>query len=215
MFNLESKEIHLEELELPPGLTVSSALDRVLRLPSVASKRYLTNKVDRCVTGLVAQQQCVGPLHTPLADVAVTAISHFNVVSTEPGSLKISYNLGVYGSFNRWNFFKRVIFLQEGIATAIGEQPIKGLLCPAAGARMSVAEALTNLVFARISNLRDVKCSGNWMWAAKLPGEGAALFEACKAMCDVMKQLGIAVDGGKDSLSMAARVGSTTVKAPG
>ena len=58
-----------------------SALERVLRLPSVASKRYLTNKVDRCVTGLIAQQQCVGPLHTPLADVAVTAISHFSKVS--------------------------------------------------------------------------------------------------------------------------------------
>ena len=53
------------------------------------------------------------------------------------------------------------------------------------------------------------------MWPAKLPGEGAALFDACKAMCDVMQQLGIAIDGGKDSLSMAARVGDTTVKAPG
>jgi phosphoribosylformylglycinamidine synthase len=53
------------------------------------------------------------------------------------------------------------------------------------------------------------------MWAAKLPGEGAALLEACEAMCKVMGQLGIAVDGGKDSLSMAARVGKETVKAPG
>jgi phosphoribosylformylglycinamidine synthase len=60
-----------------------------------------------------------------------------------------------------------------------------------------------------------VKCSGNWMWAAKLPGEGAALLEACEAMCDVMQKLGVAVDGGKDSLSMAARVGKETVKAPG
>lgn len=182
VFNLKTSSPKLEKLVLPANLTVKDTLDRVLRLPSVASKRYLTNKVDRCVTGLIAQQQCVGPLHTPLADVAVTAISHFNV---------------------------------EGIATAIGEQPIKGLLCPKAGARLSVAEALTNLVFAKISDLRDVKCSGNWMWAAKLPGEGAALFEACKAMCDVMKQLGIAIDGGKDSLSMAARVGGDTVKAPG
>lgn len=53
------------------------------------------------------------------------------------------------------------------------------------------------------------------MWAAKLPGEGAALYDACQAMCDVMAELGIAVDGGKDSLSMAARVGKKTVKAPG
>lgn len=66
---------------LPSNLTVAEALDRVLRLPAVASKRYLTNKVDRCVTGLIAQQQCVGPLHTPLADVAVTALSQFSIVS--------------------------------------------------------------------------------------------------------------------------------------
>ncbi len=59
------------------SLTVEDALSRVLLLPAVASKRYLTAKVDRSVTGLVAQQQCVGPLHTPLADVAVTALSFF------------------------------------------------------------------------------------------------------------------------------------------
>lgn len=62
---------------------------------------------------------------------------------------------------------------------------------------------------------QDVKCSGNWMWPAKLPGEGATLYDACAAMCDVMASLGIAIDGGKDSLSMAARVGEDTVKSPG
>lgn len=138
--------------------------------------------MDRCVTGLIAQQQCVGPLHTPLADVAVTAISHFSV---------------------------------EGIASSIGEQPIKGLVNAAAGARMTVAEAVSNLVFARISSLQDVKCSGNWMWPAKLPGEGAALYEACTAMCWLMRELGIAIDGGKDSLSMAARIDQRIIKAPG
>ncbi|XP_064189678.1 phosphoribosylformylglycinamidine synthase isoform X2 [Anguilla rostrata] len=181
-FVLERVTPVLQPLSLPPGLCVMDALERVLRLPSVASKRYLTNKVDRSVTGLVAQQQCVGPLHTPLADVAVVALSPFSL---------------------------------QGAATAVGEQPIKGLLSPAAGARMAVGEALTNLVFARVSALKDVKCSGNWMWAAKLPGEGAGLWEACQAMCEVMGKLGVAVDGGKDSLSMAARVGKETVKAPG
>ncbi|XP_018567396.1 phosphoribosylformylglycinamidine synthase [Anoplophora glabripennis] len=182
IFKLERKTQLYKELKFPKALSIFQSLERVLRLPSVGSKRYLTNKVDRCVTGLVAQQQCVGPLHTPLADVAVTAISHFGY---------------------------------EGIASSIGEQPIKGLVNTAAGARMTVAEALSNLVFAGISDLKDVKCSGNWMWAAKLPGEGAALFDACKAMCELMSQLGIAIDGGKDSLSMAARVGKDTVKAPG
>uniref|UniRef100_A0A8C5DK69 Phosphoribosylformylglycinamidine synthase n=1 Tax=Gouania willdenowi TaxID=441366 RepID=A0A8C5DK69_GOUWI len=181
-FRMERLSRAPEPLTLPAGLTVRDALHRVLRLPAVASKRYLTNKVDRSVTGLVAQQQCVGPLHTPLADVAVVALSPFSL---------------------------------QGAATAIGEQPIKGLVCPAAGARMAVGEALTNLVFAKVTALKDVKCSGNWMWAAKLPGEGACLWEACKAMCEVMGEMGVAIDGGKDSLSMAARVGKETVKAPG
>ncbi|XP_026272194.1 phosphoribosylformylglycinamidine synthase [Frankliniella occidentalis] len=181
-FRFDRKPLITRSLSLPASLTVGSALERVLRLPTVCSKRFLTNKVDRCVTGLIAQQQCVGPLHTPLADVAVTALSIFNT---------------------------------EGIATAIGEQPIKGLIDAKAGARMAVAESLTNLVFAAISDIKDVKCSGNWMWAAKLPGEGSALYEACQAMCIAMSELGIAIDGGKDSLSMAARVGTDTVKAPG
>ncbi|UYV60723.1 PFAS [Cordylochernes scorpioides] len=182
VFKLDKQAPVLRPLKLPTGLALQQALDRVLRLPSVASKRYLTNKVDRSVTGLIAQQQCVGPLHTPLADVAVTALSHFDTV---------------------------------GSATAIGEQPIKGLVDPEAGARMTVAESLTNLVFAPVTSLQDVKCSGNWMWAAKLPGEGQALYAACRAMSTLMSQLGVAVDGGKDSLSMAARVGGDTIKAPG
>lgn len=181
-FKMERLSLKHQPLVLPEQLSVKEALDRVLRLPAVASKRYLTNKVDRSVTGLVAQQQCVGPLHTPLADVAVVALSPFGL---------------------------------EGAATAIGEQPIKGLVNAAAGARMAVGEALTNLMFAKVSELKDVKCSGNWMWAAKLPGEGACLWDACRAMCEIMGQLGIAIDGGKDSLSMAARVGQETVKAPG
>lgn len=165
-----------------PRISVEEALGRVLRSVSVCSKRFLTNKVDRCVTGLIAQQQCVGPLHTPLADYCVTALTMLDT---------------------------------KGVASSIGEQPIKGLVDPAAGARMTVAEALTNLMFVKISDLKDVKCSGNWMWAAKLPGEGRLLYTACQAMCGLMSQLGIAIDGGKDSLSMAARVGKDSVKAPG
>lgn len=90
-----------------------------------------------CSSGLVAQQQGVGPLDTPLADYACVALTFFDYV---------------------------------GAATSIGEQPLKGLISDAANARLSVAEALTNLMFVGISDLRDVKCSGNWMWPAKLPG---------------------------------------------
>ncbi|RPJ59645.1 MAG: phosphoribosylformylglycinamidine synthase [Acidobacteria bacterium] len=169
-------------LELPQDLTVEEALRLVFRLPSVGSKGYLVHKVDRCVTGLIARQQCCGPLQLPVADVSLIAQSHFG---------------------------------RSGAAVSIGEQPLKGLVDAKAGARMAVAEAVTNMVWARITELSDIKCSVNWMWAAKLPGEGALLYDAADALRDAMISLGIAADGGKDSLSMAARVGEEVVKAPG
>ena len=110
----------------------------MLRLLSVGSKRFLTSKVDRSVTGLIARQQCCGPLHLPLSDVAVFAQSPFSTT---------------------------------GCATAIGEQPVKGLIDPAAMGRLTVGEACTNLVWAAITDIEDVKCSGNWMWASKLEGK--------------------------------------------
>lgn len=158
-------------VDLPAGVCLADVLDRVLRLMSVGSKRFLTTKVDRSVTGLVAQQQCVGPLQLPLADVAVVATSVLDL---------------------------------SGGATAIGERPSLTALSPAAMARMSVGEMLTNLGAASISSLPDVKCEGNWMWAAKMPHEGAALYDAAAALRDLMIRLEISIDGGKDSLSMAA-----------
>lgn len=187
VFRMERVPSHTQPLDLPEGITLGDALDRVLRLVSVGSKRFLTNKVDRSVTGLIARQQCAGPLQLTVSDVAVIAQSHLGLT---------------------------------GAAIAIGEQPVKGLINPSAMARMSVGEALTNIVWARISALSDIKCSANWMWAPKLPGEGARLYDAAIAMRDIMLELGIAIDGGKDSLSMASIVKYPTgetemVKSPG
>jgi phosphoribosylformylglycinamidine synthase len=180
-FRDERTEPVLKPLALPEALSFEEALSRVLRNLAVGSKRFLTNKVDRSVTGLIARQQCCGPLQLTVCDVAVIAQSHFGLT---------------------------------GAATSIGEQPIKMLLNPQAGARMAVGEALTNIVWAQINRLEDIKCSANWMWAPKLPGEGAALYDAVCAIRDLMIRLGIAVDGGKDSLSMATRVGEEIVKSP-
>ncbi|KAG8085575.1 hypothetical protein GUJ93_ZPchr0010g8623 [Zizania palustris] len=171
-FKFKRVSLVLEPLDIAPEVTIMDALKRVLRLPSVCSKRFLTTKVDRCVTGLVAQQQTVGPLQLPLADVAVIAQTYTDLT---------------------------------GGACAIGEQPTKGLLNPTAMARLAVGEALTNLVWANVSSLSDVKASGNWMYAAKLDGEGADMYDAAVALADCMIELGIAIDGGKDSLSMAAQ----------
>jgi len=171
----------LKPLELPKDLTVKDALYRVLRNLAVGSKRFLTSKVDRSVTGLIVRQQCCGPLQLTVGDVAIIAQTHFGLT---------------------------------GATTSIGEQSIKMLVDPKAGARMAVGEALTNIVWAKITDLEDIKCSANWMWAAKLPGEGVAIYDAACAMRNLMIQLGIAVDRGKDSLSMATKIGEETVKSP-
>lgn len=175
-------KIDLKPLVFPEGTTVMNVVDRVLRLVTVGSKRFLVHKVDRSVTGLIAQQQCVGPLQLPLANVGVTAHTHFG---------------------------------KTGTAVACGEQPIKGFIDSAAMARMTVAESMTNLVWAKISKIADIKASGNWMYAAKLPGEGAKMYDACEALRDALMTLGAGIDGGKDSLSMAAQCGDEVVKAPG
>lgn len=81
------------------------------------------------MTGLVAQQQCVGPLQTPLANCGVVASSHLATT---------------------------------GIATSCGEQPMKGLLDPAAMARLTVAESLTNIMWAKVRYIGHVGWGRIW-----------------------------------------------------
>eukprot|EP00923_Selenidium_pygospionis_P043018 GHVN01074146.1.p1 GENE.GHVN01074146.1~~GHVN01074146.1.p1 ORF type:complete len:2085 (-),score=365.76 GHVN01074146.1:861-6374(-) len=158
--------------------SIGDCLFKVVKLLAVGSKRFLTTKVDRCVGGLAASQQCVGPLGLPVGNVGVIAEDHRSLV---------------------------------GAATAIGEQPLKGLINPARMARLSVAEALTNLVWAPITALSDVRCSGNWMWPAKYPGEAIRMYNAATWCSEFMIEVGVAIDGGKDSLSMAATAPYTII----
>jgi len=68
----------VEHLEAPrpqlrlQGLDLERALERVLRLPTVANKTFLVTIGDRSITGMVARDQMVGPWQVPVADVAVT-----------------------------------------------------------------------------------------------------------------------------------------------
>ena len=127
-------------------------LDAVLQLEAVASKDWLTNKVDRCVGGRVAKQQCAGPLQLPLNNCGVMALD-----------------------------FKG----KEGIATSIGHSPISALLDPSAGSKNSIAESLTNLIWAPLKDgLASVSLSANWMWPCKNKGEDARLYKAVQAVSD-------------------------------
>ncbi len=72
--DVHHQTFHKPELALE-GVDLREALERVLRLPTVADKTFLVTIGDRSVTGLVAREQMVGPWQVPVADVAVTAAS--------------------------------------------------------------------------------------------------------------------------------------------
>ena len=67
-------------------------LEQVLQIEAVACKDWLTNKVDRSVTGTVRRQQCVGALHLPLSDVAVMALDYsgYRGVATSIGHAPVA-----------------------------------------------------------------------------------------------------------------------------
>ena len=80
------KEIEYDENK------VSEYLENVLMLESVACKDWLTNKVDRCVTGRVAQQQTVGEIQLPLSNCGVVSLDYtnFNGIASSIGHSPIS-----------------------------------------------------------------------------------------------------------------------------
>lgn len=148
-------------------------LKQVLQIEAVSCKDWLTNKVDRSVTGRVALQQCAGAIQLPLNNLGIMALDYQGVT---------------------------------GIGTALGHAPVAGLVNPENGSRLSVAEALTNLLWAPIEQrLQGVSLSANWMWPAKNTGENARLYHAVKAISDFCIALNINIPTGKDSLSMTQK----------
>jgi len=92
----------------------------------------------------------------------------------------------------------------KGEAFSIGERTPLASLNSAAAARMAVAEAITNIAAAKISHISKIRLSANWMANPATAGEGAALYEAVKAIgMDFCPKLGIAIPVGKDSMSMS------------
>ena len=69
-----------------PGVSMMTAVERVLQHPAVASKKFLVTIGDRSITGLVCQEQMIGPYQVPVADVAVT-LTGFDGFSGEAMSI--------------------------------------------------------------------------------------------------------------------------------
>lgn len=155
----------------------------VLQIEEVACKDWLTNKVDRSVTGRLAKQQCAGPLQLPLNNL---------------GAISLDYRG------------------KKGMAISIGHAPAAGLIDPAVGSVLSIAEALTNIIWAPLTDkLKSVSLSANWMWPCKNQGEDTRLYAAVKAASDFAIALGINIPTGKDSLSMTQKYHDQVVYSPG
>ncbi len=167
----ETVEHHYADVTYHKDL-LDNYLNNVLQLEAVACKDWLTNKVDRSVSGKIARQQCQGVLQLPLSDCGVVALDYRG---------------------------------KHGIATALGHAPQAGLASPEAGSVLSVAEALTNIVWAPLADgIESVSLSANWMWPCRSQkGEDARLYAAVEALSNFCCSLHINVPTGKDSLSLS------------
>ena len=95
---------------------------------------------------------------------------------------------------------------KKGIATSIGHAPMVAMINSAAGSRMAISEALTNVVWTPIEGgLKGISLSANWMWPCRNMGEDARLYKAVKAASDFAIELGINIPTGKDSMSMTQK----------
>ena len=177
--SIESNYMEIEyELKL-----FNEYLEDVLRIEAVACKDWLTNKVDRCVTGRIAQQQTVGEIQLPLANCGVVALDYTGY---------------------------------HGIASSIGHSPVSGLIDAKIGSINSIAESLTNIVWAPLKDrINSVSLSANWMWPCGNEGEDSRLYDAVEACSNFAISLGINIPTGKDSLSMVQKYDGQKVKSPG
>ena len=156
---LDTSNIHLDE-----------AINRILQLPTVASKNFLITIGDRSITGMVARDQFVGPWQVPVADCAISIADY------------VGY---------------------KGEIMSLGERTPLALCDANAAARMTIGEALTNMLGGYVEDIHDISLSANWMSASGHTGEDAKLFEAVKAVgMDLCPELGLTVPVGKDSMSM-------------
>ncbi|BBN59185.1 phosphoribosylformylglycinamidine synthase [Hydrogenovibrio marinus] len=166
---VESRPIPQPGFE-PAVLDMNDVTERLLKLPTIASKNFLITIGDRSITGMVTRDQMVGPWQIPVANAGITCSDYQGYT---------------------------------GEAMASGERPPVALINPKASARLSIAEAITNIACAKISDISDIKISANWMAAAGHPGEDSALYDAVETVgLELCPVLGIAVPVGKDSMSM-------------
>jgi phosphoribosylformylglycinamidine synthase len=161
------------------NVTIADAVERLLRLPTIASKSFLITIGDRSITGMVVQDQMVGPWQVPVADCAVT----LRALDTTTGeAMAIGERTPL-----------AVIDAAASARMAVGE-----VITNMAGAAIGYDAAP--------ASLSDIKLSANWMAAAGEGQEDQKLFDAVHAVgMEFCPALGITIPVGKDSMSMRTR----------
>jgi phosphoribosylformylglycinamidine synthase len=161
------------------GITIADAVQRLLRLPTIASKSFLITIGDRSVGGMTVRDQMVGPWQVPVADCAVT-LAAYDVMTGEAMAVGERTPLAM-------------IDAAASARMAVGE-----VITNLAGAAIGYAGCE--------GTLADIKLSANWMAATGVEGEDEKLFDAVRAMgMDFCPALGMTIPVGKDSMSMKMR----------
>ena len=159
------------------SLKFANVLQSILETPTVGCKSYLTNKVDRSVSGLVVQQQCVGPYQLPLSNYSIVA----DILSPT-------------------SYSGTITAIGEGSITAFinSDNGYSNL------AERVIVEMLTNMSGCQLE-LSGIRGSANWMWSPKNDKyEAYAMYQAMETLSSMCIDFGFAIDGGKDSVSMYA-----------
>ncbi|MGO9637752.1 MAG: phosphoribosylformylglycinamidine synthase [Terracidiphilus sp.] len=160
------------------GVTIADAVVRLLRLPTIASKSFLITIGDRSITGIVAQDQMVGPWQVPVADCAVT-LGAYDSLWGEAMAIGERTPLAVIGA-------------AASARMAVGE-----VITNLAGTAIGLEQ---------VGKLGDIKLSANWMAAAGEEQEDQKLYDAVHAVgMEFCPALGITIPVGKDSMSMKTR----------
>jgi phosphoribosylformylglycinamidine synthase len=158
------------------GIEIAEAVERVLRLPAVASKNFLITIGDRSVGGLTVQDQMVGPWQVPVADCAVTLAAYD---STRGEAMAVGERTPL-----------AITNAAASARMAVGE-----VITNLAGAAIGYKD--------EPATLADIKLSANWMAAAGVEGEDEKLFDAVRAVgMEFCPALGMTIPVGKDSMSM-------------
>ena len=157
-------------------ITISDAVERLLHLPTIASKNFLITIGDRSVGGLTVQDQMVGPWQVPVADCAVT-LRDFDSIAGEAMAIGERTPLAVTdaAASARMALGEVITNIAGAAIDKLSDIKLSANWMAAAGARASESQ----------------------------PSEDEKLFDAVHALgMELCPALGLTIPVGKDSMSM-------------